>query len=185
MLKIISAPSAILSQQAKPIGKIDNEVLSLIERMKKTLQNTRDPEGVGLAAPQVGKSVQIFILKPSKKSKIHVFINPTIQVLNLPKPDTELQKKPKRKKVKLEGCLSLPNIWGHVERNPQVSVLYLNEEGKKYKKVFAGFDATIIQHEYDHLQGVLFPKRVLEQKQKLFRSSKNQKGEDEFEEIEL
>ncbi|MDO8461008.1 MAG: peptide deformylase, partial [bacterium] len=62
---------------------------------------------------------------------------------------------------------------------------FIDENGKPHKRKFSGFIATIIQHEYDHLHGILFPKRVLEQKGKLYKSRKNKEGKDVFEEIEI
>lgn len=191
MLKIVNAPSNVLSEKAKPILKIDKNILAIIKEMKDTLDTTHDPEGVGLAAPQIGKSLQIFIIKPTQKSKIQVFINPKIlsqePASHLTSGNSDNKQKPaKRKKgVKLEGCLSLPSIWGEVERSPKLLVSYLDEKGKKNERLFTGFTATILQHEYDHLQGTLFPKRVLEQKGKLYKSFKSKKGEDEFEEMEI
>ena len=216
MLKIVSAPSSVLSEKAKPVVKIDKDILHLIEEMKKTLSATRDPEGVGLAASQIGRQLQIFIIKPTQKSPIQVFINPDIDIrggtsgrvpdnaqfvepkvhleralaggkrVTGPLEDSQARQDPSKKEsTKLEGCLSLPNIWGEVKREPKVMISYLDENGKFHKRIFTNFPATVIQHEYDHLQGTLFPKRVLEQKGKLYKSSKNKKGEDEFEEIEL
>lgn len=193
MLKIVNAPSNILSEKAKPILKIDKNILAIIKEMKDTLDATHDPEGVGLAAPQIGKSLQIFIIKPTQKSKIQVFINPQIipqkPTSHLTGGNSDAQQKsvkiPKKESIKLEGCLSLPNIWGEVERSPKLLVSYLDEKGKKNERLFTSFTATILQHEYDHLQGTLFPKRVLEQKGKLYKSFKNKKGEDEFEEMEI
>lgn len=192
MFKIISAPNHVLSETAKPVGKIDKSILSLIEEMKVTLENTRDPEGVGLAAPQIGKSLQLFIIKPTPKSPIEIFINPVLETFNvkafpLQKEDekiSENQRKSANSK-KLEGCLSLPQVWGEVHRVAKVKLSYQDESGKKRHKTFKGFQATIIQHEYDHLQGILFPKRVLEQSGQLYKSHKNEKGKDVFEEIEL
>ena len=196
MLKIVSAPDNALSQKAKIVKNIDKSTLNLIEEMKQTLNATHDPEGVGLAAPQIGKSLQIFVIKPTQKSKIQVFINPKIQAQNQAEQNTEPHRNDQRESVrksaeiksaskKLEGCLSLPSIWGEVKRSQKVSVFYLDEKGKKHERLFTGFTATILQHEYDHLQGTLFPKRVLEQKGKLYKSIKNKKGEDEFEEMEI
>lgn len=155
--------------------------------MKKTLAATFDPEGVGLAAPQVDKRLRIFIAKPTDRSKILVFINPEIierssevDYVKRPKKDTS-----KKASKKLEGCLSLPTIWGPVLRASSLILSYLDEQGKRHKQKFENFMATIIQHEMDHLQGILFPKRVLEQKGTLYKSHKNEKGEDEFEEIEI
>lgn len=193
MLDIVKAPSPVLSQKAKlvplktsSVGKIDPTIALLISEMKNILSQTKDPEGVGLAAPQVGESLRIFIAKPTPKSKDQVFINPKVSIHGNPDPKKETgDKKNKKPKTKLEGCLSLVNIWGVVKRVPSIDVTYLDEQGKKHKRVFTGFMATIIQHEVDHLNGVLFPKRVLEQNGKLYKSVKNEKDQTVFEEIEL
>ena len=179
-LKIVQAPEPVLSEKAKPIEKIDKTVLQLIEDMKETLVNTTDPEGVGLAAPQVGKSLQLFIIKESKEAPFSVFMNPVVELVGKLK-ETEMEKKHSR----LEGCLSLKDIWGTVKRVPKVKVSFMDETGKTKTRTFSGFFAVIVQHEYDHLQGFLFPKRTLEQAGKLYRSHKNEKGEDEFDPIEL
>lgn len=187
MLKIVHAPNAVLSQPSKPVPirpepvvKIDNQILRFIAEMKDALNHTEDPKGVGLAAPQVGKSLQIFIMKPTDKARVQTFINPTIAII-----DDKDEKPTKKRSKQLEGCLSLPTIWGTVERKKAVLVTYFDEKGGKLEKVFRGFQAVIIQHEYDHLQGILFPKRVLEQNGKLYKSHKNGKGHDEFEEIAI
>ncbi|OGH38078.1 MAG: peptide deformylase [Candidatus Levybacteria bacterium RIFCSPLOWO2_01_FULL_38_21] len=187
MIKIITAPSEVLSQKAEPVKKIDKK---LIDEMKQALLLAKDPEGVGLAAPQVGKPLSIFVIKPTPKSPIKVFINPKIvlsikyQVLSK-KSDPIPNTKYKIQNTRLEGCLSLPNIWGQVKRKPSLTLEYIDEKGKNHTKIFKGFMATIIQHEIDHLSGVLFTERVLEQNGQFYKSHKNEKGEDEFEEIEL
>lgn len=197
MLKIITAPNPILSQTTKPALRIDTHIRSFIREMEKTLLSAKDPEGVGLAAPQVGKSLSLFIAKPTPKSPISVFINPKI----IQKTKTnhltttcdriqQLNVSPSKKssRAKLEGCLSLPNIWGEVKRDSTIKLRYQLISGNELvtkTHTFSGLMATIVQHEMDHLQGILFPKRVLEQKGKLYKSRKNEKGEDEFEEIEI
>ncbi len=193
MIKIVFAPNDVLSKTAKPVEKIDSFVQKIIREMKSALLAAKDPEGVGLAAPQIGESLRIFIAKP--KDKILVFINPEIIEID---PSTSKFTRgqtmksrgagsgsARKKGQKLEGCLSLKDIWGTVLRSPRVKLSYLDEHGKKQTKEFRDFMATIVQHEYDHLNGVLFPKRVLEQKGKLYKSSKDEKGEDVFEEIEI
>jgi len=186
MLKIVVAPNSVLSDITKPVLKVDAGVLKIIAEMKKTLESTTDPKGVGLAAPQIGKSLRIFIAKPTDNSDIFVFINPEIVQKSL---EVDYVKRPKKsgKKAskKLEGCLSLPNIWGPVLRASSLTLSFLDEEGVHHEQKFSNFMATIIQHEYDHLNGVLFPKRVLDQKGILYKSHKNEKNEDEFEEIEI
>lgn len=197
MLKIISAQNPVLSQSAKKIPKVNREILKIIAEMEKSLLSAKEPEGVGLAAPQVGKSLSLFITKPTPKSPISVFINPKIiqktKISHLTVGNDRVNKLNKtmgeKSLTKLEGCLSLPNIWGEVKREPIIKLQYqliTDNYGLISKThMFSGLMATIVQHEMDHLQGILFPKRVLEQKGTLYKSRKNEKGEDEFEEIEI
>lgn len=186
MLKIVQAPSPVLANPAKKINNIDKTILHLIKEMTETLEKATDPEGVGLAAPQVGEGVQLFIIKPTPKAKVDVFINPVLTIpANAKMDDLKEKLENDDEDVKLEGCLSLKDIWGVVERYDKVHLSYLDEHGKNHEKSYEGFFATIIQHEYDHIQGVLFPKRVLEQESKLYKSTKNKKGEQVFEEISL
>ena len=190
---IVTAPNPVLSQIAKPVLKIDKSVVDLLSEMSKALLSAKDPVGVGLAAPQIGKSVRIFLAKPTEKSPISFFINPQIlsesteQEVPASTNSAKIEaNKPKKSKGKmLEGCLSLPNIWGEVARNPQITLSYSDEKGKARTKNFKGFMAIVIQHEIDHLNGILFPKRVLQQKGALYKSEKNEENEDVFEEIEI
>lgn len=213
MLNIVTAPQSILAQKAKPcivrdgaksVAKVDPAILDLIAEMSKTLLAAKDPEGVGLAAPQVNRSLQLFITKQTPKSPIQVFINPVIALNNADqRPKKTQQKSAAQSNVpaasdaasrsakiseaskKLEGCLSLPNIWGEVIRDPKITISYLDEKGNSHTRTFKGLFATIVQHEIDHLNGILFPKRVLEQKGILYKSHKDEKNEDVFEEIEI
>lgn len=192
MSKIVIAPNPILSRRAKPVMKMGNSILNLISEMKKTLEKTKDPIGVGLAAPQIGKSLRVFIAKPSQKSSIQVFVNPKIEKL-----EGNIKQSTRRKTInnnqqasrvpnnKLEGCLSLPNIWGNVSRAPRVNLSYTDGKAKHHKRKFYGFMANIIQHEIDHLDGTLFTERVIKEKGKLYKSYKNEKGEDEFDELKI
>jgi peptide deformylase len=196
-MKIVQAPDQVLSEIAKPIEKVDKALKDLIKNMEQTLIDQTDPEGVGLAAPQVGKSLQLFIVKQDQDAQLLIFINPVIEKTFEKPPEkaaavkqstkaTKAKKKAKIDKgVQLEGCLSLKDIWGVVKRPYGVVLSYQDETGTKHTRTFDGFLATIIQHEVDHLNGVLFPKRVLEQKNPLYHSIKNKEGEIEFEEIEI
>jgi peptide deformylase len=197
MLDIVITPAPVLVKKAENVKKFDNELLSLIAQMTETLLATHDPKGVGLAAPQVGASLRIFQMKPTDKSKVTTYINPVVtNISDTPNPYTgnsaRLEKakkagkgkKPDEKKL-LEGCLSIPNIWGNVTRKRELALEWQDAAGKRYKKTFSGFPAIIIQHEVDHLNGILFTKHVMEQNEKLYRSSKNEEGEDEFEEISI
>ncbi len=210
-MKIVQAPNLILSTVAKDVGKIDKSITALLKDMEVALLKATDPEGVGLAAPQIGKSLQIFIVKESPDAELKTFINPKIEafkenptesdsVTNASEAKSDLAHKNKKKLsevksasgggkkekgVQLEGCLSLQDIWGVVKRHDEVILSYSDETGKKHRRTFDGFMSVIIQHETDHLNGILFPKRVLEQNEKLYKSFKNKKGETEFEEMEI
>lgn len=165
MLKIVTTPNSILTTPSKKVKKIDNNIKNLVEEMKKTLVTQKDPEGVGLAAPQVGVNLSLFIIKPNKKSPIEVFINPKI----LKTEESQKKSKKKEKRIKLEGCLSIPKIWGKVQRKNKILVQYQDLNGNIKTEWFSGFKAIIIQHEIDHLQGILFTQRALNQKQRLFQ----------------
>ncbi len=186
MSKIITAPNPVLSQIAKPFVFGKDNLSSLLKEMEGLLISANDPKGVGLAAPQIGKSTAIFIAKPTEKSEISVFINPQIVENEQASQKLSGAKSASGGRVrKLEGCLSLPKIWGEVLRSPSVTLSYYDQKGKQKTKKFTGFMATIAQHEADHLNGILFPKRVLEQKGQLYKSYKNEKNEDEFEELTI
>jgi peptide deformylase len=180
MLEILQAPNTILSTPSKSVLKIDKAILRLISEMEEALESAKDPIGVGLAAPQIGKNLRIFIAKPSSKGPLNVFINPKI----LKKEDLK-EKLPGKKARKLEGCLSLYSIWGEVKRYSEVFMSFQDEKGITHKRKFKGFMSTIVQHEVDHLEGILFTKRVLEQKGALYKSAKDEAGEDIFEELKI
>ncbi len=177
MLKIVTVPNPVLSTPTKKVEKINEKIKKIIQDMKETLLAQKDPIGVGLAANQVGIPLSIFIIKPTLKSKIKVFINPkiikTIQGPTLKRSD--------RKKVKLEGCLSIPKIWGPVKRAKKILLEYQDPLTDSVKQEwFEGFEATIIQHEIDHLNGIVFTQRVLEQGKKLYKEEN-----DKLKEIEV
>jgi peptide deformylase len=140
--------------------------------MEKILVAQNDPPGVGLAANQVGLEISLFMIKPSEKAKTSVFINPEILKSSLTMIERQRDnptKKSKKKKVKLEGCLSIPRIWGPVKRSDRIFLHYKDLNGKEHLKWFTGFEAVIIQHEVDHLKGIVFTQRSLEQKKQLYR----------------
>lgn len=200
MYNIITSPNKILIAKSKPVKSFDKKLGEILKSMEETLKATSDPIGVGLAAPQVGISLRIFQTRPAEKSKVRNFINPEIisfsneegipEYTNSEKVDPDLigveKQKPEKSKNKLlEGCLSLPNIWGNVTRKKTITISFFNEKGEKHTETFTDFPAIIVQHEIDHLNGVLFTKHVLAQNEKLYKSHKNEKGEDEFEEITI
>lgn len=180
MKPIVHVPHDALSTPAKRIGMYDKKLLSLLDDMKRALLSTKNPKGVGLAAPQIGEPYCVFLTRPSEKSPIRIFINPEI----IKRSDEVTDGVPEREN-KLEGCLSIPKIWGKVKRARTLTLRYQDEKGEKHEEEFSGFLATIIQHETDHVNGILFTQRVLEQKGKLYQTVKNDEGKEVLEEISI
>lgn len=120
----------------------------------------REYDGVWLAAPQIGKNIRMVATTQWKESKKEgspdkflwekIMINP------------EIIEKSKDTICTEEGCLSLPGITGDVRRYKQITLKYSDLKGKKHKKVFKNFDAIVIQHEIDHLDGILFIDKIEE-----------------------
>jgi len=175
-MKIITVPHPTLHQTCDQITGVDKKLVRFIKDLEDTLRNKKNPQGVGLSAPQVDKKLRIFstfLEHGGSKPEIRTYINPTITRTS---PDKTLG--PDAKKPLLEGCLSIPNIWGPVWRYKWVKLEYLVldqtalnpgiEESRastrdgnipgliKQSKRFESFPARVIQHELDHLHGILF-----------------------------
>lgn len=176
MKQILKSTDPKLREKSKPVQKVDKKILSLITDLKDTLIVQEDPEGVGLAAPQIGKNVQVFIIKTEEGLK--TIINP--EVLEISKITKNPKKGKKRKPKILEGCLSLPHYYGPLKRTGKIKLRYLNEDAKEVTEIFTNFSAQIIAHELDHLNGVLFTDRLLEQKAPLYEYKNG-----EWERVEL
>lgn len=144
MLKIITVPDPILHRTAEKVDKIDAEVKNLIAQMRETLEKNRRG-GIGLAAPQVGRGQRIIIVKDGweKVSTAYALINPEIAKISVNKTEA------------YEGCLSIPNTYCLVERPAKVVVKALNQNGKKITLKASDLLARVLQHEIDHLNGIL------------------------------
>ena len=141
----------ILRTVSKPVEKVDKGLLKLIDDMHLTMKKE---DGIGIAAPQVGVNLRLALAKlnPSTKDvKIIVMINP------------EISNKSLREATDQEGCLSLRKKWGNVSRAERLTVTYLDENWEKQKLNLVDLNARIIQHEVDHLDGILFWDRVKEE----------------------
>ena len=135
------------AQPLPPARIMDPEVQTLIDDMVETMH---EAHGVGIAAPQLGEEVQIFVYQAVGPPEIplHVVINPLIT--------------PQVREVVYdwEGCLSIPDLRGLVPRHPTVRVQGLDRQGRPLDYAASGFEARIVQHEYDHLNGVVFLDRM-------------------------
>lgn len=180
MKPIVHIPNPVLTTPAKTVTVFDKRLKNLIEEMKTSLLACKHPKGVGLAATQIGEGYRIFITKTNVKDPIRVFINPQI----VKRSDDLTDGIPERSN-KLEGCLSIPNVWGKVRRAMTLALLFQDEKGETHTEDFEGFLATIIQHETDHINGILFTQRVLEQKGTFYQPVKDKEGKEVLEEMKL
>lgn len=172
--KILNVRDPHLREVSKPVGTIDKKVKEIVRDLRETLAIQKEPEGVGLAAPQIGKNLRIFVFSFGEISR--ACINPEI----LEKSEVKLKTKSKKQTI-MEGCLSLPNYYGPLKRAATVKLKYLDENGGEKVEEFKNFYAQIVLHEMDHLNGKLFIDRLLEEKKQLFKLDKN----GEWEEVEL
>jgi len=167
MLKIITLPNPILRQKAKPVGKISSEIKKLVGEMIKILRpKPRKLTGVGLAAPQVGKSLRMIVVWSRHSRKFLPMINPKIiwhsKRTRVGVPESKKSLPDGRQAY--EGCLSVPGVWGKVRRYSVVKIRYQNLAGTEITRKFRGFTGVVVQHEIDHLEGILFIDRIKEQK---------------------
>lgn len=170
-MKILIAPHPSLKQRAKPVKVWTPKLAKQLQQMSTLLINSKDPQGIGLAATQVGINKRFFILLD--QGEIQVFINPKITKSSTKMLSSKYKNNQKRP---LEGCLSVPKLWGFVDRPYQITLNYqifnldqtLNTISKKYK----GPDAISIQHERDHLDGILFTDHILNQSGTIYKETK-------------
>lgn len=170
VLPIVAYGDPVLKRKAKSIPE-DFELLDeLIENMWETMYNAN---GVGLAAPQVGRSIRLFIADPTAFSEENelseeeynelkrakkAYINPVIQELN--GEDRSFS----------EGCLSIPGIQEDIFRPETITIDYYDQNFKKHSETFTGVAARVLQHEYDHIEGILFTDKLSSLKRQLIKN---------------
>ncbi len=146
MGEILTVPNPILLQKASRVREIDEEIENLVEKMQHLVEFS---EGrVGLAAPQIGVLKRIFLIKPSQGLPIQIFINPKLVWVSSERTHTPV-------KEAREGCLSVPEVSKIIDRHKSIRVVYQALNGYSKEERFDGWAARIIQHENDHLNGVL------------------------------
>ena len=163
VLPIYAYGHSVLRQATKEIGPDYPNLSTLLANMWETMYQTR---GMGLAAPQIGLSIRLFVVDSQQldpedleggQGIKQVFINPTIL-------DQAGEEWPYE-----EGCLSIPEIRGKVYRQPQLRLRYQDENFVQHEKVFSGINARIIQHEYDHIEGKLFTDHLSPLKRRMLK----------------
>jgi len=172
VLPIIGYGAVVLKTKAKEITVDYPELNKLILDMYETMY---DASGVGLAAPQIGKSIRLFVIDTSPfdtddfeqnsgfevKSVKKTFINPVMIDESGENASFE------------EGCLSIPNIREHINRKSDITIKYQDENFTHHQETFSGILARVIQHEYDHLEGTLFTDKISPFKKKLIKGKLN------------
>jgi peptide deformylase len=159
--KILTFPHPLLKKRSHRVEVVDAQILGLITDLIDTMK--AGPGSVGVAAPQIGVSLCACVVDVSEsrhgKDNNHgllVMLNPEI----LSSSGSSIMR---------EGCMSVPDYTGDVERATLITVEYMNQEGKIQAVEASGFEAVAIQHEMDHLDGILFLDRILSLKTGLFR----------------
>lgn len=165
MMKILMVPNPILKKKSRPVGKITPEIKKLVLEMTQFLKTGGEGEGprgktagVGLSAPQIGQLLRIIVVWSKASRHFLPMLNPEIiwksRRTRLGIPES---------KSPHEGCLSVPGVWGKVRRHSVVKVRYLTPTGTAVIRKFKGLTGVIVQHEVDHLDGILFIDRIAQQ----------------------
>jgi peptide deformylase len=144
-LEILTIPDPVLRKKSAPVERIDDATRRFMDEMLKTMY---DAPGIGLAAVQVGEPRRIITIDVAREEEAK---NP----LFLVNPEIVWSSEDERSKYE-EGCLSIPDYYAEVERPAKVRVRYLDYDGKQQERELEGLLATCVQHEVDHLNGVLF-----------------------------
>lgn len=166
ILPIVAYGDPILKKKASEIDEDYPDLDQLIENMFETMYNAN---GVGLAAPQIGKSIRLFIVDatpfaegedgdPNCEDFKRVFINPIIFEETGEEWGFE------------EGCLSIPQIREEVMREPNIKIEYYDQNWDLYEEELSGFAARVVQHEYDHIEGILFTDHLKPLRRTLLKS---------------
>jgi peptide deformylase len=163
---IVAYGDPILRKVAEPISADYPKLNEIIQNMFDTMQRS---SGIGLAAPQVGLSIRLFVVDATPYENDErdldgfrqVFINAQI-----------LEEEGKKWKCS-EGCLSIPGIREDVDRNPNITVRYMDENFVEHTESYTGMRARIIQHEYDHIEGILMTDRLTPIKKQLLKGRLN------------
>lgn len=147
-MDIITDPSKILHQKLEAVPEITPEIKELISAMRIKMV---EANGIGLAANQVDKNLQIFVIDKNLAEENRVpdaFVNPEVSEYSRKKDEME------------EGCLSIPDYFTSIPRSKKIKIKALDENGKKIRFKAKGFLARVLQHEMDHLDGLLIKDRV-------------------------
>jgi peptide deformylase len=169
MLPVYAYGDPILRKVGVEINKDYPNLPELIEEMKKTMTESN---GVGLAAPQIGKAIRLFVIDASPFADMEELDEDEKEFLKDFKQvfiNAKILKEEGEEWAFNEGCLSIPNINEDVTRKESITISYEDENFNKHEKMISGLAARIIQHEYDHTEGIMFTDRLSSLKKRLLR----------------
>lgn len=161
ILRILTVPDPALKKTAHPVGAVTPRIRTLADDLAETMNCMKNC--VGIAAPQVGESVRLIVINAGRNPRanapdlLRVLIDPRITFFS------------EEKRLGREGCLSVPDLTGNVSRSTGVTVEALDPQGRPCRIAATGFEAVVLQHEIDHLDGHLFIDRVSSFQTDVFR----------------
>ena len=172
ILPIVVYGDPVLRKKCVDIDKTYENLPQLIQNMYETMY---DANGVGLAAPQVGKAIRLFVIDASPFAEVDEDEEPEFTEAEMKEMDgfkktfinAQIIEETGEEWKFSEGCLSIPKIREDVSRKPKVTIEYYDEKFKKHTDTYEGVIARVIQHEYDHIEGVLFTDKISPFKRKL------------------
>lgn len=136
---IVEEGDPILRKRCREVGEVNDRIRMILDDMIETM---RSAEGIGLAAPQVGIMRRMFVAEPEPE-RVYCFVNP--EIISMEGEQTGE-----------EGCLSVPGMAGTVVRPEKITIRGLDRSGEEKEYTFEGFDAVVMCHEFDHLEGILY-----------------------------
>jgi len=164
---LYSENEAALRKKSEPVRSVNRLIKKLIKDLKDTLLDR--PEGIGLAAPQINVPSRIIVVRLGGKNDSSVEPGPPVALINPQILDA------RRDEKDFDGCLSFPGLYAETVRPHYLKVTGMDEWGKPFTRTFEGFDAVLVHHEIDHLDGVLFIDRVATLSD-LYRVREDEKG---------
>ncbi|MFH2085586.1 MAG: peptide deformylase [bacterium] len=171
---ILAVPHDILRKKSTPIDRITPDVQEKVKELADTMIHAHDPEGVGLSFPQIGHNIRGFVTYLEKS--LIIYLNPTII-----DQSKELTLGGTKERPTLEGCLSIPWLYGPIWRAKKIKIQAVDEHGAEFTKTLSSFPARLFLHEYDHLEGILFTDYTLKGNLPLYLLNPEQ---DKFSEID-